>query len=195
MPFTPLVIAAAIAVGWLRGGRLRTLSRANLRSVALLFTGLALQLLGDLAAGREWITGSLAYLVVLTSQILILAWILRNRRQPGMPLIVVGFALNVVVMALNGAMPVSPDAMDALGLTGASIPPGKHELMTAATWLPWLGDLIPLPGLRTIISLGDLVLAAGVIPLVSTLMCGPVVTVPRRAVDAGNDGRAVHPIG
>jgi len=76
-------------------------------------------------------------------------------------------------MAANRAMPVDPAAIAALGLDGATVPPGKHTLLTADTHLPWLADIIPVPWLRSILSIGDLVLAVGLLPMTHALMTTP----------------------
>jgi hypothetical protein len=50
------------------------------------------------------------------------------------------------------------------------VAPGKHTLLTAHTRLPWLADIIPVPWLRSILSIGDLVLAAGLLPFTHGLL-------------------------
>ncbi len=87
-----------------------------------------------------------------------------------MLLVFLGLLLNMVVLAANGAMPVAPEAIAAVGLPGVEPMPGKHEIMTESTRLAYLADIVPLPPLRTIVSLGDIVLGAGIIPLLSHLM-------------------------
>ncbi len=102
-----------------------------------------------------------------------------------MLLIGLGFTFNVLVILANGGMPVSPDAIRALGgdPTGAVLA-GKHHMMTAATALPWLADVIPLPPIDLIVSVGDLVLVAGMIPFAHDLMTpdGPSARRGRRPV-------------
>lgn len=170
MPFTLLVVGAAVAVSYLRGGRLQHAAHADLQGSWMLFTGLAIQLLVDLAAGRDLLAGAASYVPLLVSQVLVLAWIARNWSRPGMGLVFLGFLCNAVVIAANGAMPVDPDAIRAIGLEGARVPPGKHVLMGPDTHLDWLADRYPLAPIRTIISIGDILLAAGLIPLVHHLL-------------------------
>lgn len=170
MPLTLLVVGLAILVGFARGGRLQRIATADLRAPALLFAGLVVQVGVDASAARGFLDGATGYALLLASQLLVLAWVVTNRYRPGMPLVFAGLALNALVIGLNGAMPVDPDAIRALGIGEVTVPPGKHTLMTPATRLPLLGDIWPLPPLRTIISVGDVVLAAGLIPLVHHLM-------------------------
>lgn len=172
MPFTLTVVLLALAVSAVRGGRLRRIAEAPLHHPWLLFSGLALQLGVDLAAGRGWLpdAGVAGLALLVASQLLVVAWLVHNRHLPGVWLVAAGLALNALVMTANGAMPVDPDAMRALGLGELEVPPGKHTLLTAATRLPWLADVIPLPPLRSIVSAGDLVLAVGLFPLTHALM-------------------------
>ena len=172
MPFVLAVLIVAIAVSYLRGGRLRHLADAPLRLSWLLFAGVAVQVGVNLAAGRGWLpdAGLSGWSLLLLSQLLVIAFLIANRQLPGTWLIAGGLLLNAVVIAANQAMPVDPAAIRAIGMEGATVPPGKHTLMTEATRLPWLADIIPVPPLRSIISVGDLVLGAGVVPLTHALM-------------------------
>jgi hypothetical protein len=170
MPLVLVTVGGAIVVSYLRGGRISRIADAELRHTWLLFAGLLLQLVVDAAAVRGMLQEPGSYLLLLASQVLVLIWVLVNWWRPGMVLIGLGLLLNAVVIGANGAMPVSQDAIDALGIGDVTVHPGKHELMTEQTQLPWLADILPLPPLRTIISVGDIVLAAGLIPLVHHLM-------------------------
>lgn len=168
MPLVVITVGAAVAVSWLRGGRLARLGEADLRWSWLLFAGLALQVTLDQAAGRGLLDDG--YLLLAASQVLVLVWVLGNWWRPGMLLVGAGLVMNAIVIAANGAMPVDPDAIAALGIPGAAVPAGKHVVMTEATRFAWMADVIPLPPVRTIISWGDIVLAAGLVPLVHHLM-------------------------
>jgi hypothetical protein len=172
LPFTLAVLLIAVAVSYVRGGRLQRLVHAPLRWSWLLLAGLLLQVAVDAAVGRGLLEdASLAgWSLLFLSQLLVLTWVLRNRHLPGMLLVGLGLLLNMVVVAANGAMPVDPDAIMALGGDPAALEPGKHTLLTEETRLPWLADVWALPPLRSIISVGDVVLAAGLIPLAHALM-------------------------
>lgn len=172
MPFVLLVLVVAVLVSYARGGRLRRIPDAPLRWTWLLFAGVLLQAGVDLAAGRGILpdAGLLGWLLLALSQLLVVVFLATNWQLPGVLLAATGLALNAIVMAANGAMPVDPIAIQALGIEGAQVPPGKHTLLTEETHLPWLADIWPLPPLRSIISIGDVVLAAGLIPLTHALM-------------------------
>ncbi len=172
MPFTLAVLALAVSVSWLRGGRLRNVAHVRLTAAWLLFAGVAIQVAVDVAAGRQLLpdAGLSGWVLLLCSQLLVVAFLVRNRALPGTRLVATGLLLNAVVMAANRAMPVDPAAIAALGIDGAAVAPGKHTLMTADTHLPWLADIIPVPWLRSILSVGDLVLAVGLLPVTHAVM-------------------------
>lgn len=173
MPFALVVVVLAVTLSYARGGRLTRIADAPLRSTWLLFAGLVLQTGVDVAVGRGWLpdAGSVGWSLLLVSQVLIVAWLVRNGNLPGVLLVALGLAMNAAVMAANGAMPVDPAAIRSLGLDPAtSVPLGKHTLLTTDTRLPWLADIWPLPPLRTIISVGDVVIAGGLVPMTHALM-------------------------
>lgn len=180
MPFVLAVLLIAVGVSYLRGGRLGHVADAPLRWTWLLFTGVAVQFAVTFAAGRGWLAdaGAAGWSLLLVSQLLVVAFLVTNRSLPGTWLVAAGLALNAVVMAANGAMPVDPAAIRAIGVDGAEVPPGKHTLMTSSTRLPWLGDVIPVPPLRSIISVGDIVLALGLLPMTHALMRPPAQVEP-----------------
>jgi hypothetical protein len=172
VPYTLAIVLFAVVSSYLRGGRLRRIADARLRLPGLLFAGLALQIGVDVAAGRGALgdASTTGVTLLIASQALVVAWLVCNRQLPGVGLVAIGLALNAIVITANGAMPVGPEAMHALGLGPLEVPLGKHTLLTETTRLPWLADIIPLPPLRSIISVGDVVLAAGMIPLTHALM-------------------------
>jgi hypothetical protein len=170
MPLVAFTVGAAILVSYLRGGRISRIADAELRHGWLLFLGLLLQLAVDALTVRDLLGQPAGYLLLLASQLLVLVWVLVNWWRPGMLLVALGLVMNALVIGANGAMPVSQDAIDALGIGEVTVHPGKHELMTDETRFGWLADVHPLPPLRTIVSVGDVVLAAGLLPLVHHLM-------------------------
>lgn len=169
MPFTVIVLGVGVTIGYLRGGRLSRIAEIVVWSW-LLLVGLALQVAVQATASRGQLPSLVGTGLLLASQLLVAVWVVLNRYRPGMPLIFLGLLLNAVVLAANGAMPVAPEAIAAIGLPGVEPVPGKHEIMTDGTRLRYLADVVPLPPLRTIVSVGDIVLGAGIIPLLSHLM-------------------------
>lgn len=170
--FVLFVLAIAVIASLIRGGRFGRLAKAPLRWVWLLFLGLGIQLVANLlvAADVLEVNDILVYVLILGSQVAVIAWVLSNWQLPGLPLVALGLLLNAVVMAANGAMPVDPDAIAVLGRDPSELIEGKHVLMDETTRLRWLADIWPIPLLRSIISVGDVVLAAGLIPITHHLM-------------------------
>lgn len=193
----PLIgIVLAVGVALLRGGRFRHAARNDLHWLPVLVAGLALQTLLDALAARDGVGDAGTVALLLVSEAAVLGFCIRNWYRAGMVLVGLGFTCNVLVILANGGMPVSPDAIRAMGgdPTGVVLA-GKHHLMTAATALPWLADVIPVPPVDLIISVGDILLVAGMVPFAHDLMTpdGPDArrgrrTVGRRQVVGAADG-------
>lgn len=164
------ICAVALVVGWLRGGRLANLGHVTLRSSWMVLVGFAAQLLLAWLTARADRAGVAGLPLLVLSQVALLGFLWRNRLLTGMPLVLAGFLLNAVVIVANGAMPVAPAALEAVSGRPAALVPGKHRLLGADDALPWLTDVLPIPLLRTVVSVGDVVLAAGVGVLVVDLM-------------------------
>ncbi len=130
-------------------------------AVLAVFAGLAPAVLAIVAQAVQRVAkralDSRALAVIAVAAFLALNWHL-----PGMWLAALGFVLNVVVIAVNQGMPVSREAAEIAGFTDL---PGwgiKHEPLDESTILPWIADVIPIPGLKKILSIGDVALAAGI---------------------------------
>lgn len=160
-----MVLLAALAVGWLRGGGLDRLGAHPPARPALVGAALLVQVAGTLAGGPLHALG----LAVGTG--LVVAFLLANRGLRGTGLVALGLGANALVVAANGAMPVSESAAARAGVPLAAIGAGldpRHELRTGATRLPLLGDVVPVPlPLRPeVVSPGDVLVAAGLGQLV-----------------------------
>lgn len=166
-----IVLALAVVVGYLFGGRLTSLEQLNLRWWWLALAGLAIQFLPlpEGGGGSDLIarTGVLAL-----SYSLLLAFGVANIRLAGMPLILFGLACNAAVIVSNGGMPVSEEALRASGQPDVIqylVDEGayKHHLMQDYDVLPFLADVIPVPRpIRQVISIGDVFIYTGLICLV-----------------------------
>jgi Family of unknown function (DUF5317) len=158
----------AIAIGYVRGGRLATLGLLRLRWQGLAIAGLALQIL--LWPGGSW---PLVYLYV--SFVILAVFAIANIRTTGVPLILIGIALNFGVIALNQGMPVSRAAVVNSGQApslGDLVDDGgaKHHLAGPGDHLRFLGDVIAIRPLEQAISLGDVFTYGGVMVLIATGM-------------------------
>jgi hypothetical protein len=151
------VLLGALCVGWAWGGSLGRLGDLSLRESWLVVGGFV---------------GGLAYpLGLVISALLVLVFLLRNRGIRGTGLVGLGLLSNALVVSLNGAMPVSPDASGEAGISTQAILAGqdpRHELSDGATVVPWLADVVPvvLPLRPEVVSVGDVLVTAGLGQLV-----------------------------
>jgi hypothetical protein len=167
-----IVIGLAVIVGFVAGGSLRPFERLRVHWWGAALVGLMLQgipLSGSI--GRP--IGS-AIVVCSYGVLLGFAWV--NRRLPALWLVMGGLALNLVVIGVNGGMPVSASALDMAGARAEGLTGGvavKHHLMGPGDVLTPLGDVIGIPPpIGAVVSLGDLALYAGVAALVVAVMLG-----------------------
>lgn len=174
------VLALALALVPLAGGSLRRLGRLRLRAPLVLWLALASQVaLIALPGPRTWWRVGLN----LALYPLGLAFVWANRRVPGMWVIGLGAACNLVAIAANGGvMPASAAAMRAAGLEAA---PGlfANSAVLEHPRLLFLGDVIPIPHprpLANVLSVGDVVIVLGAIYLVHRV-AGSRLAGPRRA--------------
>ena len=181
---TALVLAVLTGVAArLRGGSLNDLAETTFRWTPLLVAGLVLQI-AFLYWDPEWLGDGGGLAVLLASNVTVAVWLFVNRSLPGLLLAGAGMALNVLVIALNGAMPVLVSSAEKAGVPqsigDASI---KHERLDEETVLPWLGDAIPVPPFKEVLSVGDVVLALGLCRLVDARMTSGKR--PRHRVEEG----------
>ncbi|MDQ3646126.1 MAG: DUF5317 domain-containing protein [Actinomycetota bacterium] len=176
MFLTLLLGAGAAALGVARGGSLQRLAETSFRGIWLLFAGFGAQIALELWS-PAWLTEPISLFVVILANVAVVAFLCLNRALPGVTMMMLGTAMNVIVIAGNGGMPVSPDAADFAGvpITAGDTGP-KHQVLDPGTTLPWLADVIPIPRSGSVLSAGDLVLMAGVARLVYV----QTRTVPRR---------------
>lgn len=166
MSWLGVVLLISVGVALLRGGRLLNLSEVSLRGWPLLVVGFSLQAAAAwIPADEEW-SRRVAVSLIILSYIPLLLLVGLNRRAPGMLLAGIGVFMNFTVIALNGGMPVLPEAAAlAEGLDPDTVidftrQPKHVELSTDAR-LPFLGDVIPMRVIGSVISLGDIFLAIG----------------------------------
>ena len=173
---------AALALGVIAGlairGRVDNLSRLRFRWPWIV-VGVIFAIL--LTPARHVDGVQYVYLAALTALVAWTVWQIELVR--GIWLIAVGSALNLVVIAANGArMPVAPALAGSLVQSGRV---GQYALMTAGTNLGWLADWIALPGplgrlLPEAYSPGDVVVALGIAVIVALAMRSPSDSVETR---------------
>ncbi|HUF33818.1 MAG TPA: DUF5317 family protein [Acidimicrobiales bacterium] len=199
MGFTSIAVVVGLALALAMGGRPANVADQRLRWLPALVAGAALQLGAEVLD----LTDALAMAVVAASYLALGAFAVVNLRLVGMPVVLVGLALNALVIGVNGGMPVRGDAIRAIRDVEpaelAAIDFGaKRHLEGPDDRLTALGDIIPVPPLGEVLSFGDLVLAVGVTNVVFRLLrprrdapvlrqrpgpgrpAGPVVVLPDR---------------
>lgn len=179
-------IAAGLLVGAVAGGRIASLADLRIRWLGLAVAGLAFQLalFSPTVAERVGDAGPALY---VASTVVVLAALLRNLDLPGLPVVALGAALNLLAILANGGyMPSDPGAWQALSGV-AAVPTDAYTnslLMGPGTALPWLGDVFVLPRpipLANVFSIGDLLIAVGIAWCVARSMRQPDASAWRRA--------------
>lgn len=169
-----MILVVMIFIGLLAalasGGSVGRLKTERLRGETALLALLPAQILWPAlsrAAGLSCQVSISVWLTMMAGLVLILARNVKRRLPLG--LAALGVAANLLVIALNGAMPVSLAASSELGLRRVEarrvlVQDCLHEEITGGTRLPWMADVIAVPGpdwLSAVISPGDLLLGGG----------------------------------
>lgn len=167
-----LPLAAAVVAVGLRHGNLRGLLRVRLRAVWLIWLAAAVQILraGDPVAAGAVLHYRHGMLPMLATWFLGAAFVLVNLRgragaaRAGLVALVLGFTLNTLVVVVNGKMPFSAGAARRVGFTEQAITQtsARYAPVSRHTMLPAFGDLIPVPPLGSVVSVGDLLMFAGI---------------------------------
>jgi hypothetical protein len=167
---TAVALLTGGLLGVVAGGRPASLAAVSLRWWGALAGGVALQVL----AGPLGLGGRPGTTAVAGSYLCLVAFALANWALVGMPVVVVGLALNATVILLNGGMPVRPEAVAAVGLDADRISSAdlgaKRHIEGPDDHLTFLGDVVPLRPLGEVVSIGDVVLAVGVAGLLFRLL-------------------------
>jgi len=155
-----------VALGYLLGGRLSGFRSIRIRALWLVWLAAGVQF-------AQYSVGGVAMLALIFA--IVLVWLAVNLprwpaaiRAAGI-LIVLGASFNGLAIALNGRMPYDPGAAVDVGLH-AGIETPKNEPADANTRLGFLGDTIPIPLLRKVISPGDVLISFGAGALVVLAM-------------------------
>ena len=183
-----------LIAGFAAGGRLDNLIAIRLRWPLVIVGALALRLGTEAALTRDvGIVESLRVPLLAAAYGVLAAGLWANRARPGMSLALVGIALNATAILVNGGfMPVWEPSLTAAGFGRADVLSSIHVTLPASLDANFflsagpLGDVIPvpLPWLRNVLSIGDVLLSAG---LAFFLFAGLV----RRPEETRREGRAI----
>jgi len=169
--FMLYAVAIGIVGGFLAGGRLDRLAGLRFHWAGLALLGLLVQvaLFSPPAVDAVGDAGPPIY---IASTLAVFAVVLRNRSVPGLPVVALGAASNLVAIVANGGwMPATPGA---LASVGQQLGPGySNSREFAAAALAPLTDVFALPGwvpFANVFSIGDVLIGIGVAITVAVAM-------------------------
>ena len=165
------VIAAALAIAVLIGGDVRRLSQLRIHHIELLLAAFAVKVIvAVLGTTQSHFAVNVARPLNVIGAILLLAVVWFNRRIPGSLLFGAGLTLNLAaILAFGGRMPVllprdaDPNSPILAVLKGGLDP--LHVALEHHQGLWFIGDVFGIPGIgghSSLVSVGDLLMAAGV---------------------------------
>jgi cytochrome bd-type quinol oxidase subunit 2 len=165
------VIAAALVIAVLTGGDVRRLSHVKIQHLELLLAAFAVKAaVAVLGTAHTQAAVTVARPLNVIGALLLLSVVWFNRRIPGALLFGTGLTLNlIVIVAFGGRMPVLlPHDLDpnssVLAVLRAGLDP-LHVALAHPQGLWFIGDVFAIPGLgghSSLVSIGDLLMAAGV---------------------------------
>ncbi len=190
-------IGLALIVGAFAGGGIPRLADLKLRWIFILLLALVVRF-GAVYLRQHGIGPDepLSWAWVAT-YFLIFIWLWGNWRVPGLQVASVGIALNALAVVLNsGQMPIWAGAYQAAGFTDITLANDPfHFILSAGRAADFVsrgglfGDVVPLPVpyIRDVVSIGDLLIALGIFWAIVYSMTRPdaplrsrLVTAPRR---------------
>jgi hypothetical protein len=159
-------LVIAVAIGYATGGRVSALADLKVRWTWVAIAGLALQSI-------PLPSRTLSFAALYVSFALLLAFAVANVRRQAIPFVAIalGVVMNFTVIAVNGGMPVTRDALvtsgqletlDELADDGWV----KHHLAGPDDELMFLGDVIGVSQIGQVVSIGDVFAYLGVAWLV-----------------------------
>jgi hypothetical protein len=192
----PLIVTLTIVVALLRGGSLQHFAALRVRWVPLVVAGFALQLLIFTPLRHVPLVSVATPELYVVSMLLLVVWVARNWRIPGMALMAAGLLLNTIAIIANGGyMPVSPESAAYAGKIAnyatSGLPVANNSIATGANVRLWLlTDIIAVPKavpLANVFSIGDVLLLTGVCVLCYRTVRGasPAALAPTKAEVSG----------
>jgi hypothetical protein len=165
------VIAAALVIAVLIGGDVRRLSQIKIQHLELLVAAFAVKVaVAILGTTHSQAAVTVARPLNVIGAVLLLAVVWFNRRIPGALLFGAGLSLNLIaIVTFGGRMPVLlPHEVDpnspVLALLRGGLDP-LHVALDHPQGLWFIGDVFTIPGLgghSSLVSIGDLLMAAGI---------------------------------
>ena len=154
-------VLIGVGVGLSLRPRPTRFARPKIRLVPALVVGVFSQLI----ANR--FTGHVAVVLGIVALSLLVAFAAANLHLTGMGVMTIGLSLNLLVVLINGGMPVSAKALRAADLPDAAELRGARHVERSNDDLTVLGDIIPMNGL--VVSYGDLIIAVATADVIAHL--------------------------
>jgi hypothetical protein len=166
-----------VLAGYVLGGRLAGLATVRLRALWLLWVATGVQASQYyLHPVREFLENRLGLPMLAIVFALVALWLGVNLSQPhGPPLriaivvILLGALSNGAAIVANGRMPYSTGAARVAGLPTDTVTP-KNEPGHEETRVAFIGDVVPVPFLRKVISPGDVLISLGMVTAIAAAM-------------------------
>jgi hypothetical protein len=161
--FILYAVAIGLLAGVLVGGRVGGLAALEFRWSPVIAGGLLAQvvLFADPVASR---IGDLGPVLYVSSTVMVLAAVIRNRAIPGIPLVVAGAVSNLAAVIANGGyMPATLAALTAAGKAAPEVYSNSSVVPDPALWV--LTDIFALPTwlpLANVFSVGDVLIGVGI---------------------------------
>ncbi len=169
--FVMYALPIGLLLGFLLGGRPAGLGAIKFRLAWLAVAGFLTQIVLFSAPVSDRI-GDAGPLIYVASTAMVLAAVVANVRITGMPLVAIGAASNLAAIIANGGyMPASAAAVAAIGR--GQIDTYSNSAVIPSPALEPLTDVIALPTwlpFTNIISVGDLLIGAGIVVVIVAAM-------------------------
>ncbi len=162
--FILYAVVIGLALGLLTGGRPAGLGELHFRWSWLIVGALLVQVILFSGPVSERI-GAYGPVIYVVSTAVVLAAVLADRAIPGMPIVAVGAACNLLAIVANGGyMPADPAALAALGKADPTV--YSNSSVVADPALRFLTDVFAMPPgmpFANVFSVGDIIIAAGIV--------------------------------
>ena len=155
-----VAVLGGLVAGWLRQPIGARGVRPHVRRLPLL----ALGAFGTALA--QLLEDDAATVALGASLAVLLSFVAANAHLTGVVVIGCGLLLNLLAVVLNGGMPVRGEALVRAGVVeqaelATTTFRGARHLETRADSVAVLGDILPVPVAREVLSFGDLIIVAG----------------------------------
>ena len=161
MLLTVAAVLIGLGIGLALPPRTTRFARPRIRLWPLLAVGVV----GQIVANR--LTGHGAVVIGLIALSLLIGFAVANLHLTGMGVMAIGLGLNLLVMMMNGGMPVSARALRAADVPAGELQGARH-LEGSGDELTVLGDIIPFGG--QVVSYGDLIIAVATADVIAHLV-------------------------